>query len=221
MLTGPSLIPSAVKKAVIFCHGYGANGSDLLDIARVLAPHFPQTAFFCPDAPRQLAFGGFQWFSLEDYKAAALSEAFLEKLTQRAQDPARQVRELSASVRKKYGLKPADMVFAGFSQGGLVALCAGLTASEAIAGIVGMSAVPPLFSAGSVKHAPPVLLTHGTDDDMVPPAAMDFAKKALRQAGVPVQTVSLRGMGHGIDDRCVAAVKNFLQTVWNLSSQSS
>ena len=39
---------------VVFVHGYGANGADLLDLGDVMAPHLPGTAFVAPDAADRL-----------------------------------------------------------------------------------------------------------------------------------------------------------------------
>uniref|UniRef100_UPI003559E78E alpha/beta hydrolase n=1 Tax=Pararhodobacter marinus TaxID=2184063 RepID=UPI003559E78E len=56
----------AAKSLVIFVHGYGANGADLLGLADPLAPHMPGTAFYAPDAPEKCQGNpfGFQWFPI-------------------------------------------------------------------------------------------------------------------------------------------------------------
>ena len=52
------------RSAVVFLHGYGANGADLLGLADPLAEHLPDTLFVAPDAPEACAGApmGFQWF---------------------------------------------------------------------------------------------------------------------------------------------------------------
>jgi phospholipase/carboxylesterase len=54
------------RSAVIFLHGYGADGADLLGLADPLAPYLPDTAFHAPDAPERCAASpfGFQWFPI-------------------------------------------------------------------------------------------------------------------------------------------------------------
>ena len=42
------------RSAVVFLHGYGANGADLLGLADVLAEHMPDTLFVAPDAPESI-----------------------------------------------------------------------------------------------------------------------------------------------------------------------
>lgn len=71
------------KSLVIFLHGYGANGADLLDIGDVLAPHLPDTAFVAPDAAERVpgAAFGYQWFAIPrfDGSTEAQSEAGLKR----------------------------------------------------------------------------------------------------------------------------------------------
>ena len=54
------------RSAVVFLHGYGANGADLLGLADPLAEHLPDTMFVAPDAPERCAGTpfGFQWFPI-------------------------------------------------------------------------------------------------------------------------------------------------------------
>ena len=51
---------------VLFLHGYGADGADLLGLADPLAPHLPDTVFVAADAPtRSMANPmGYQWFPI-------------------------------------------------------------------------------------------------------------------------------------------------------------
>jgi hypothetical protein len=58
--------PGAARQIVVFLHGYGADGADLLGLAEPLAPHLPDTAFFAPDAPEPCAAApmGRQWFPI-------------------------------------------------------------------------------------------------------------------------------------------------------------
>ena len=55
-----------LRSIVVFVHGYGANGADLLGLADPLAEHLPDTLFVAPDAPEQIPGypGGYQWFPI-------------------------------------------------------------------------------------------------------------------------------------------------------------
>ena len=54
------------RSAVVFLHGYGANGAELLGLADPLADHLPDTLFVAPDAPENCAGSpfGYQWFPI-------------------------------------------------------------------------------------------------------------------------------------------------------------
>ncbi len=67
-LTGPER-PAASGRAdslVIFLHGYGADGDDLIGLAEPLAPHLPNTRFLAPNAPERCVNNpmGYQWFPI-------------------------------------------------------------------------------------------------------------------------------------------------------------
>ena len=72
MLSGPSFVPPVVIKVVILCYGYGADGEDLMGIVPYLEQSMPDTAFFAPNGIKQMPYGGYEWFSLDDYSPADL-----------------------------------------------------------------------------------------------------------------------------------------------------
>ena len=150
-----------VKSLVVFLHGYGANGQDLIGIGNQWKAFLPNTAFISPDAPEPCAmnpFGGFQWFDLTmrdptEYwrgveKTGPGLQAFLDQ-------------EL-----KHYGLADSQLVLVGFSQGTMMALHVGLRRSKPLAGIIGYAGklAGPEHLKGQLSHKAPVLLVHGAMD---------------------------------------------------------
>jgi phospholipase/carboxylesterase len=203
--------PEVASRAVVFLHGYGADGADLLGLAEPLTPHLPGTAFYAPDAPepsRNNPFGR-QWFPIPWLDGASEAEA------QRAM--AASVADLDAfldTVLAAEGLAPERLAVVGFSQGTMMALHVLPRRAQAVAGIVGISGrllAPQLLS--QVRVRPPVMLIHGDQDQMVPHAEMGVAAEALRKAGFSVGTHTMRGTGHGISPDGLGVALGFLQRV--------
>jgi phospholipase/carboxylesterase len=201
-LDGPRLEPrsGAVRQLVVFLHGYGADGNDLIDIGRAWQPLLPQAAFVSPHAPEPCgqAPTGRQWFALsmrdpnERWLGANKAAPVLERF-------------LDAELRRR-NLPPSALVLVGFSQGTMMALHVGLrraTAPLAIVGYSGLLVVPPDANADTfaaeIKSRPPVLLIHGDSDDLIPPEALFHATNGLASLEIPVEWHIASGTGHGID----------------------
>jgi phospholipase/carboxylesterase len=201
-LDGPRLPPRSgpARQLVVFLHGYGADGNDLIEIGRAWQQFLPQAAFVSPHAPEPCGQApvGRQWFALtfrdpdERWigvnKAAPLLERFLDAELNRNRLP------------------PAALALVGFSQGTMMALHVGLRRAVAPAAIVGYSGLlvlPPDGNleafAATIKSRPPVLLVHGDRDDLIPPQALFEATQGLAALGVAVEWHLSAGIGHGID----------------------
>jgi phospholipase/carboxylesterase len=182
---------------VVFLHGYGADGRDLLGLADPLAPHLPDTAFVAPDAPERCVGNpmGYQWFPIPWIDGSSEEEA-------RA-GMASAVADLNAyldAVLAEEGLSADRMVLFGFSQGTMMALHVAPRRDEAVAGVVGFSGrlLQPEHLADEVVSRPPVLLIHGDQDEVVPPESLPEAGNALSAAGFEVFAHVMRGTAHGI-----------------------
>lgn len=195
-LNGPRL-PAANGKAdrlVILCHGYGADGNDLIDLGRHWQRLLPTAAFVSPHAPERCAMSpmGYQWFPITRMqpdemlrgveKAAPILNAFIEG-------------ELA-----RLSLDASRLALVGFSQGTMMSLHVGLRRKTPPAAIVGFSGALPGAEnlSNEIAARPPVLLTHGDADEMIPVQAMFLTANGLAAAGVSVQWHVSRGVGHGI-----------------------
>ncbi len=202
-LNGPRLEPragGAARQLVVFLHGYGADGNDLIDIARAWQPLLPHAAFVSPHAPEVCAMAGAgrQWFGLtfrdphERWAGVNAAAPILERF-------------LDAELGRRQ-LPGVALALVGFSQGTMMALHVGLrraAAPAAIVGYSGMLALPnnaaPDTVAAEIKARPPVLLVHGDRDDLIPPQALFHAAQGLAALGVPAEWHLSAGIGHGID----------------------
>lgn len=185
------------KALVVFLHGYGADGADLLGLADVLDPHLPGVAFAAPDAPDPCSGGGFgcQWFPIPwiDGSSQAAADAGLDVASA----------ELNAFLDARLeeeGLTPDRLVLVGFSQGAMMSLHIAPRRPAEIAGVVAISGrlLRPEKLPEDAKVKPPVLLMHGDQDPVVPFGDMAKAGDVLVAAGFPTYGHVMQGAGHGI-----------------------
>jgi phospholipase/carboxylesterase len=194
-LDGPRIEPDGAPTAlVVLLHGYGANGDDLIDLAEGWRRWLPGAAFVAPNAPEEIPGmpGALQWFPLtlrdpgERWRGVVAARPGVDRF-------------LDAELAR-YRLDPGRLVLVGFSQGTMLALHVGLRRSAVPAAIVGYSGL----LAGpehlrEITARPPVLLIHGTEDDLIPVDALHIAREQLAAAGVAVEWHVREGLGHGID----------------------
>ena len=186
------------RSVVIFLHGYGANGADLLGLADPLSDHLPDTLFLAPDAPESvpgMPFG-YQWFPIPWIDGSSEEES--ERGMQAA------VEDLNAfldAVMVDEDVLSEQVVLFGFSQGTMMALHVAPRREDEVAGIVAFSGrlMAPELLADEAKCKPPILLVHGDQDDVVPVQSLPQAAEALQNAGfTDVYAHIMKGTAHGI-----------------------
>ncbi len=186
------------RSVVIFLHGYGANGADLLGLADPLAEHLPDTLFLAPDAPESCAGVpfGYQWFPIPWIDGSSEEES--------ARGMQAAVDDLDAyldGVMVDEDVLPEQVVLFGFSQGTMMSLHVAPRREDPVAGIVAFSGrlLSPDLLADEAVSRPPVLLVHGDADDVVPVQSLPEAAEALQKAGwTDVYAHIMKGTGHGI-----------------------
>lgn len=202
LLDGPRVAAKSrtTKQLVVFLHGYGADGNDLIAIAKQWQPLLPDAAFVSPHGPERCAQApsGRQWFPLnlrDDAerwvgvnKAGPILDAFLDAECDR------------------HGIDGNKIALVGFSQGTMLALHVGLRRRRAPAAILGYSGLlvgPEHLNEATARTpsglAPPILLVHGSEDGTIPPESLFFSSAYLAEAGLACQWHFSIGLGHGID----------------------
>ena len=216
---GPRLAPAAggaARQLVVFLHGYGADGNDLIGLGREWAKLLPHAAFVSPHAPEPCGAApmGKQWFdlSLGDMRmistgvkrAAPALDAFLD------------------AELKRLGLGPRVLGLVGFSQGTMIALAVGLKRNPAPAAIVGYSGALATVEAlpKDPTSAPAILLVHGDMDEVIPVDALFLAREQLAHAGLPVEWHVSQGIGHGIDGEGLRLGGAFLRQAFAAAASS-
>ena len=202
-LDGPRLPPLAggpPDSLVVFLHGYGADGRDLIDLGEAWADLLPHTAFVSPHAPQPCGGApvGRQWFDLTFRDPHELS---------RGTDAAAPLlRRFLEAELERHALSPRQLALVGFSQGAMMALKIATWWPQRLAAVVaysglwtGASGGNPAMDAPALAAAPPILLVHGSVDEVVPAEALFASAYGLAAAGVPVEWHLSMGVGHGID----------------------
>ena len=195
---------------VVFLHGYGADGADLLGLADVLGPHLPNTVFLAPDAPEPCNGSpmGKQWFPIPWIDGSSEVAAGIGL--------ARSADDLNAFLDAQMaaaGLSAAATALVGFSQGAMMAMHVTPRRAQAMAGVVAISGrlLQPGRLAAEAVARPPVLLIHGDQDPVVPFADMGLAGEVLAAAGFATFGHVMQGTGHGIAPDGLGAALRFLQ----------
>jgi phospholipase/carboxylesterase len=201
-LDGPRLpaTSGAPKLLVVFLHGYGADGRDLIDIGGQWRELLPDAVFVSPHAHEACAQSptGRQWFPLtfrdesERWRGCVTARPVLDAF-------------LDAELAR-HGLDERRLVLVGFSQGTMMALHVGLRRERpplAIIGYSGMLVMEPgkgpeaMLTETLVK--PPILLVHGTDDQVIPLDALFMSAQMLAEAEIPTEWHVSAGLPHSID----------------------
>lgn len=198
------------KSLVVFLHGYGADGADLLGLADPLAPHLPDTVFMAADAPSPCSGNPFgrQWFPIPRFDGSTEVEAAVEMN--------RAVDDLNAFLDQRLaeeGLTPDALALVGFSQGAMMSMHVAPRRDVAMAGVVAISGrlLRPQVLAQEAKVKPPVMLIHGDHDDVVPFQEMQIAGNALVGAGFETYGHVMKGTGHGIAPDGLGVAMRFLK----------
>jgi phospholipase/carboxylesterase len=199
------------RQLIVFVHGYGADGSDLIEIGRAWAELLPHAAFVSPNGPRPCGQmpAMREWFPLTFRSqterwdgcnmAAPALDAFLDA-------------ELA-----RHKLPPSALALVGFSQGTMMSLHVGLRRAVPPAAIVGYSGMLVLKDdsdlAGykpQIRARPPILLVHGDRDDLIPVDALFHSTQALAALDVPVEWHIAAGFSHEIEPEGLRQGGDFL-----------
>jgi phospholipase/carboxylesterase len=188
---------------VVLCHGVGADGHDLIDLAPTWAAAIPHAAFAAPDGPERydMAPMGRQWFSLADRAPARLATGVTVG--------AAALDGFIDAELARLGLPADAYALMGFSQGAMTVLHAGLRRAVAPRAVLAFSG--GLIVADGITAKPPMLLVHGEQDEIVPVERSREAARVLRDLGLDVQTSFSPRLGHGIDGIGLSAGALFLQ----------
>ena len=177
--------------AVIWMHGLGADGNDFVPIVGELElPEDLGIRFIFPHAPMRPVTinGGMVMRAWYDIVGSDLTNRGDET---GIRDSQRRIEQLIAREKAR-GIAASRLVLAGFSQGGVIALQAGLRHPERLAGIMALSTYLALPQALAAEADPansdvPIFMAHGTADPMIRLDWADASRRALEAQGYAIE----------------------------------
>jgi len=177
--------PQTATSAVIWLHGLGADGHDFAGIVEQLAlPKTHTTRFVFPHAPVQAVTinGGMQMRSWYDIRSMdMLNDVDAEGI----RASCAQIHTL-IQFEIAQGIAPQNILIAGFSQGGLIALHSALTFEAQLAGVLALSTYCPMVETLHLNGTIPIMMMHGLQDTVIPISIAEFSMKSLEKKGYHV-----------------------------------
>ncbi len=203
---------------VVLMHGFGAPGTDLIGLWRVLdVPRNFRFAF--PEAPVEIPglFGARAWWMLDLARAEqAMAEgprSYAQEIPPGMEDATDQVVEMLEALQHELGVQSERLIVGGFSQGSMAACNAVFTRNVTPGGLVILSGTPvnlETWKAGmALKPEVPVFQSHGQNDPLLSFNAAERLRDEMRDAGLSTEWVPFRG-GHEIPMPVLEALGRFL-----------
>lgn len=208
----------APRHAVIWLHGLGADGGDFYPIVPELTlPANVPVRFLFPHAPmRPVTINAGMvmraWYDIEGLD-------FVHREDEAGFANSTRILRTLIEAQNKLGIPAENIVLAGFSQGGAVALHAGLRFPHRLAGIMCLSAYLPFTDrldqeAQAANRRTPIFMAHGLFDPVVPFFLGEASRNRLTQAGHPV-TWKTYAMQHSVNDDELADISSWLTERFN------
>ena len=202
--------------SIIWLHGLGSDGNDFIPIVEKLnLPSDLHTRFVFPHAPMQpvsINNGAVMraWYDIsgqdlssdEDASGISISQSAVEELIKR---------------EEQNGIKPENIVLAGFSQGGAIALHTGLRYSDKLAGILVLSSYLPLADmlatgAHQSNSSTQIFMAHGHKDTVISPDLAISSKQKLLELGYGVNW-NMYQMEHSVCKDEIADISEWLKKI--------
>ena len=214
-LSGPVRGSSSeqVKELVIFFHGYGADGNDLISLADHFADILPNAEFFAPNAPDYCEMGGvgYQWFPISQNKNGTLDLDAKDEIL----NSVNIIDDWINDLISKKNVQTSKILLIGFSQGTMIALETLISKNHRFLGLIGFSGGFLGLKSDIINNAvkTPILLIHGDSDPVVPFEMTESSLQTLSQKGFKVEKHICKGLGHGISVEGLSRASEFIKNL--------
>ena len=201
--------PAATAPAflIVLLHGVGSSAAAMEPIAEALGQAFPEAAVTALNGydASDLGGAGRQWFSVRGVTAANRAG--------RVADALPRVEALIGDEARHWGLDLSRTVVVGFSQGAIMGLALASSSARPPRAVVSLAGRVALPVAPGPGPRPPVLLSHGTSDPVMPLAELDIARDALTKAGCAVEVQTIPSLVHAIHPQQIVRAIQFIKAV--------
>lgn len=212
-LTTVEIHPTAEHHySIVWMHGLGADGHDFESIVPELRLKAEKHInFIFPEAPvRSVTInGGMRMRAWYDIVDLSMTKTDREGIKDSAASISQMLDEIIAG-----GLSPKHVILAGFSQGGVIALHAGLKYPVRLGGIIALSTYLPTIEQITVERSgasqsTPIFMAHGSFDSVVP---VEYGRKAyedLQDLKYPIEWHDFM-MDHSVCGKEIARIAEFI-----------
>ena len=211
MISGPFVEPlsgKSPKQIVIFVHGYGADGNDLIGLANYFQSSLPNAIFLSPHAPEPCPMNpvGYQWFDLTSRDPAVLWKKILIA--------ADHLNEYIDEKLNEYKINDENLALVGFSQGTMMSLHVSLRRKKTMAAVLGYSGklIAPELLKNDLNAKPSIYLIHGDQDPMVPYQETLNAEASLKEYDVEIKSHISKFTQHSIAEDGLKIGIDFLKS---------
>lgn len=192
---------------MIFIHGYGSSGDDLMSLANYFAPKFANMQFVSPHAPNIMAPNSYHWFPINNFE----EEHLLNGINSALEILDNFIKEIS----QKYQIKnKSQIILCGFSQGALLALHYALTQKESLAAILAFSGgAINNYLKNNIKNKTPICLIHGENDQVLPASYSKETALMLEEKQHPHSLKIIQKLEHNINKTGLDFAIDFLENL--------
>lgn len=201
------------KYLVIFLHGYGANGENLINLSQEIRHVLPEAHYISPNAVEPWE-GGFphayQWFSLNNGMERKSMNDEMENNIKKANKILANFIDVQL---ERFNLTVENLFIIGFSQGALMSLYQGFIKNKKPAGIIAFSGklILPEMIHEKTLSKPEICLIHGEADSVVPFSNMLEAEAILEKLKIPFESHPIPDLDHSIDIHGIRMAQKFIK----------
>ncbi len=200
------------KYLVIFLHGYGSNGENLINLSHELRYALPEAHYISPNGVEPWEGGfpdAFQWFSLyRGFDRKGLSE-----IADEIKSSNKILTNFIDAQLARFNLTDDKLFIVGFSQGAMMSMYQGFIKDRKPAGIIAFSGklILPEMLGQKTLSKPDICLIHGEDDSVVPFENFLEAKKLLEEKNVSYESHAVPHLDHSIDIHGIRMAQAFIK----------